>query len=1306
MSSAAGSPETPSDTSATEFVLEEFETTVPENAITDLAEGITAIVRDLRSAIVSDDRLEELLRGQPGPDLLHGNDLTEHGDPEPFTQRTVIEPLFDALAYPEFITEASGLSEEQRKKADYLFSLREYDDIDSKRLLVEAEPINKPLDQESHGIGQVESWLDTYSFGAEFGIATDGLRWTLIKYDRERYQYDTLAEIDLQPAFVAAFEALVGGQASPDEWLDESNEALLDGFVRSFGFENFLAIAGDARSVIKETKSEITDEFYAEYVRRVFGVLDDADDEQDAERSDFSLVGNGIDAPAAATGDDIRLFAVELMNRLIFTKFLEDKGLVSETLLADFADTYDSRTFTRSLYETYLEPLFFGVLDTRPSERKSQVAGVEFYDDIPYLNGGLFRPTENDDRGFTDRDFDVADGVVESLIRFLESYSFSTDGGPEDLDPSVLGNVFEKTINYLTSDGADDKKQLGAFYTPDEITRFCAEETVQPWLLERFKQTLIEELGREQVDMDRYDDVFALIEGAVPPDVNVVEPLLADIDGFRALDPACGSGHFLTSVLGEVVAVRKALYQKHPDNPQTWELHKQTVIENIYGVDIVEPAVEIAKLRLWLSIIGEVNADEIGEYDEDDLALPNVVFNVQQGNSLVGYTDLMETSGNSNQMRIDAWGPDTVRAKYEDVIAEIRRHKEAQDTQTAREHLLEAERLREEYRADLDARVLDEFREAGIEAITPERVAAQQPFHWVLEFAPVYADGGFDVIIGNPPWDVLTPNREDYFSRYDPVFRTRSQPEKNATQEDLLTDPDVAHGWEAYQQNMQMRADYFNSNIAYELQAPKIAGKTVSNNQNDLSALFLERVFALANDDGYVAQVLPGAIYSGSNTKDLRLYLLEETDLEAVVGFENHGIFSDIHPQYQFGVVAFKNSGETDVLRGVFQQRDLDVLGEFRERTVEIPKRVLAEYSPEARIFPSVRQQREVDALDTILSHPPIGEHIDSTWMIDPYSELHRSKDAELFVENPDDGDYPIYQGKNVYQHTHDSMVFDLDEVSLWGVEDTDPERSANRFIQSKGTRALKRALYDAFGGETTSHSQKRFVNELLGDARSRELSTDDVLPDCTEYRIVLREVARVTDERTSIAAVIPKHALAVHTLHTIRPYRLDPSRDDLTETPLHGAYERVFTDEELFVAVGLLNSLPFDFLMRTKVDSHIVMYKLKESQLPRLTAGDDFFEYIWTRAARLNCYGDAFAEMRERLGGIDPATDEDERRELQAEIDAAAFHAYGLSHEETQFILDDFHRVRTPRLMTEEYFDLVEQEYADLAAGVPASDS
>lgn len=248
--------------------------------------------------------------------------------------------------------------------------------------------------------------------------------------------------------------------------------------------------------------------------------------------------------------------------------------------------------------------------------------------------------------------------------------------------------------------------------------------------------------------------------------------------------------------------------------------------------------------------------------------------------------------------------------------------------------------------------------------------------------------------------------------------------------------------------------------------------------------------------------------------------------------------------------------------------------------------------------------------------------------------------------------------------------------------------------MREKTVRDLKSAIYEAFDG---TGSQKGFVNDLLEQHRRKPLSENDVLLDCTEYRIGIRRITNSTNERTLIASVLPKGIVCHNTLLTIPSYLIQPYEEGLSEDPLHNFYERMFSDEELFAKLGLLNSIPLDYLLRTKVDTGIVMYKFKESQMPDLSKGDNWFHYISERSARLSCYGDEFTEMRNRLGGIDPATTQKERREIQAEIDAAAFHAYGLEQEEVQFVLDDFHRVSNPRIMTEDYFDMVSEKFKTL---------
>ncbi|MCQ4335003.1 type II restriction endonuclease subunit M [Natronomonas sp. F2-12] len=515
---------------------------------------------------------------------------------------------------------------------------------------------------------------------------------------------------------------------------------------------------------------------------------------------------------------------------------------------------------------------------------------------------------------------------------------------------------------------------------------------------------------------------------------------------------------------------------------------------------------------------------------------------------------------------------------------------------------------------------------------------------------------------------------------------------KDEVQEELLQDEEIASGWESYQEEMKMRAEYYSNSPDYGLQSPTVGGSK-STTENDLSALFFERVFKLSRDESYVSQVLPGVLFNGASAKDLRMHLLNETDLDTLTIFTNRGIFESIDNRFVFGIPVFKASGETDEVYGGYRDGDLSLLKNIESEGMSISRKVLEEYSPEARIFPYLETEQEVDVLEKIFDHAPVSEQVGDSWYATPYRELDRTNDRDRFVEKEQEGDYPVLGGSNIYQYAYSpDYVENLESPKFWSVnEDSNPEKSAKRRIREKNYRKLKRGLYDAFDG---SGSQKKFVDKTLNQHRGEGLSEEDVLLDCTEYRIVYRDIARANDERTMIASVIPKEVVCHNKLHTIRPYSIDPEQENLSKSPLHDVYHRIFSDQELFVTLGLLNSIPFDFLMRTKIDSTVVMYKFKESQVPHLTEGDDWFEYISTRAARLNCYGNEFKQMRERLGGIESATDKSERRELQAEIDAAAFHAYGLNREDVDFILNDFHRVQNPRVMTEEYFEMVSERY------------
>ncbi len=1035
-------------------------------------------------------------------------------------------------------------------------------------------------------------------------------------------------------------------------------------------------------------------------------------------------------------GDAKQRYVQVTLDRMIFLYFIQEKGLLDHDT-EYLHKRHNEFKQQGNVYEEFYDPLFFEILAEGVNDTD--------YGNLPYLNGGLFSKNPIEEEFEDARLGETADETAilfEKILSFLSDWNWNVDErldivDPKNLSPAILGHIFEQTVN---------QKEMGAYYTPEEITGFMSRRTIHPWLLDQVNETH----GTEYEDIDDIfeldatavdgDQVGAMADGGIAQTVDLdavnqehVKTLYFDaLNELRVLDPAVGSGAFLLAAQEVLIDIYlqcieyfQALRAERP-----WEPHKeveeeldaidaangtstlyaknQIILNNLYGVDIDEGGVEICKLRLWLSMVADIE-NEPKEVEP----LPNIDFNIRQGNSLIGFTELVEVNneGNADLSNFGAGLGESVRDMYEDVISAVTRHRKARTGSAAAEARREAEDYIEEHSETLNEKVLKQFHDAGLTDVSLDDLKSYHPFHWVLEFANVYESGGFDVVIGNPPWDVLTPNRDDYFSKFDEVFRTRMPEDKDNKMEKLLSNDDIEEGWQEYQSEMERRATFFNDGGQYELQNPEVGGQQVGN-ENDLSMLFFERVFDIVREDGYVAQILPGVILNGAAGKDLRLHLLDNFTVRDIVGFENRGIFSGIHFQYRFGIFTFKNSGSTSSVRGIFDQTQTDILKQLNEQAIEIPAKVLKDYSPEARIFPNIETQAEVDVLRKLLDHASISDDIDGSWYASLYAELHRSGDSDRFVEDQQKGDYPVYQGKNVYQFAHNSdHVDNLGPISLWSVdEDVSEEKSAKSRIRGKNFRtrdeeiSLKKAIYDKFTtypefSHLNTRSQKGFVNDLLTEEFGRqELSPEDVLLDSTEYRIVLREIARSTDERTLIAGVIPKGAVAVHTLHTVRPYQVNPEKDDLGDYPLHGAYDRVFSDNELFVALGLLNSIPFDYLMRTKVDAHIVKYKFEESQLPRLTDGDNWFHYISERAARLNCYGEEFAEMRDRLGGIEAVTDETERERLQAEIDAAAFHAYGLNQQETEFVLDDFHRVSNPRRMNEDYFELVFEKFTELA--------
>lgn len=315
------------------------------------------------------------------------------------------------------------------------------------------------------------------------------------------------------------------------------------------------------------------------------------------------------------------MFANRLLGRVIFTWFVDKKGIINPDL--KYFDSYSFEDDSE-YYRTKLERLFFGVLNTPTDER-------EYKDDVtPFLNGGLFEARQNDLYKNTKLTFPK--NYFDELFKFLSEYNFTTDESTSQfqqvaIDPEMLGRIFENLLAEITEEtGEQARKAKGAFYTPREIVDYMCKESLREYL----KTKLPEDTYRDQrlyqlidaPDKDFQDQDHNWRRDWKP----YKDTIISALDDLKVLDPACGSGAFPIGMLQLLVRV----YERLEPRFDSYKAKLQIIEKNIYGVDIEPMAVEIARLRTWLSIIVDEESDS-----KKIKPLPNLEFKFVCANSLI-----------------------------------------------------------------------------------------------------------------------------------------------------------------------------------------------------------------------------------------------------------------------------------------------------------------------------------------------------------------------------------------------------------------------------------------------------------------------------------------------------------------------------------------------------------------------------------------------------------------------------------------------------------------------------------------------
>ncbi|MCW3134805.1 MAG: Eco57I restriction-modification methylase domain-containing protein [Methanophagales archaeon] len=648
----------------------------PENIVDNL-------IKDIKERLTLDGKNKVFEEGME----LRSEFMKEKAEPEAFTKEFLIDKILDTLGLKK-LPEKSFETPSGYRSVDYRIKSKE------RTFLIEAKPLNANLFEKSKagGINQIKGLFKLVEVkeNYDFGVATDGLRRIFI--DRS-------------------------GRIVDDLRLEENFEKIKD------------FLAGKERVVSPETEEEVSKKFYDWYNALLHGGrYKDHENKLKTVSEVDCLVSNVI---GVRDWEEREQIAQVVMNRLIFIKFLQSKGIIAEDILKYLSEMKEDLLTPR------LRQLFFGILNTPEGERFDV---NERFKDIPYLNGSLFVHTEVENKNV---EYKIKAEILKNAIEFLDSFKFvhtEQFGNADSIDPEILGYIFERAMT------ATDRKGTGAYYTPRAITRYISENTIYPYIIARTNEILKAKKGYRDAELIR--DIEKLF---ILPATTLEEIWKEVIQKIRVLDNACGSGAFLLAAANILFELNRRIDDKLGLGNSDIALKKWILMHNLYGVDINPSGIEIAKLRLWLWLADSYEHERVEP-------LPNIDYNLRAGNSLIGYVDISEFK--KTKLNLLNYILDEEKPTLDEFLTErnnfLRKYKRAEGEE-ARELKEKINGLDEKIKKLLNANLYLRFRAKGLK-INKEDFLHLKPFHWGFEFYDVFdaekpkEEWGFDVVIGNPPY--------------------------------------------------------------------------------------------------------------------------------------------------------------------------------------------------------------------------------------------------------------------------------------------------------------------------------------------------------------------------------------------------------------------------------------------------------------------------------------------------------------------------------------------------------------------------
>jgi len=845
----------------------------------------------------------------------------------------------------------------------------------------------------------------------------------------------------------------------------------------------------------------------------------------------------------------------------------------------------------------------------------------------------------------------IYEGLLEYKLDEIEDDKFEIESFVDKSKKRL--NVKKGDLQLVNHKG--ERKSTGSYYTPDTIVNYLVKNTVGLYI-----ETIIKESIEPK---DKIEKILTM----------------------KICDPSMGSGHFLIKAFDIITHALLQIQEDNPDLIKNLDIRSTVVRKCIYGVDLNSLAVDLAKMIFWIKTF---RTDKALEFFEANLKCGNSllgIFEDEKTNSFKNENDnnegmrlfkaeqeletdilnklsistlkLLNMPNNTRediQKKYDYYHNNLILQKknvtfiyhlklikylYPEKAALVDRHYEELLKQLDRDHNFIL-KIYENNRSGIIHFFKQEETQKEITDIfdTVEAISRYYlPVHWQVEFPHVFLNGGFDFVLGNPPWDIIKPDHNKFFSDYiEGYSRLETKIAKNKSEQLCRDDHVIASRYQEYLDYYEKSNRFFNDAYKWQVVSGNVSNSKLSGDTN-LYKIFIEKAHDILQNKGSCGFVVPSGLNSDRGCTGLRRLLFENSTVDSLIMFENRrGIFPDVHRQYKFNVLIFHKSKPRKNYKmtiGSYWQDPwwLSQEEEWKDTTEKLnfkqekkiheqfkyPTVISEKLAPDTMSLVEMRSEKDIKIIERFLDIPLFGDD-SQNWCCRVYNEYHMTKDSDIF--NTEGEGYKLFEGKCI--HHFDSKFA---EPTRYVISDIGEERLAARWKLEK------------------HHLPNR------------------------KFRIAVRDISRSTDSRTVISTIIPSYVFVGNTLNLI---------------------EIIGRDSILLMSgiTALLNSMIIDYLMRFRISIHMNAFYIKQIPIIRDTVK---IEELGKDALPL-FYGKDFKELRGDVSEISP-TDSKKRTELRAHLDAKIGKLYNMSYEDMQHIMSNF------LLVDEDYKEDVLRKFREL---------